>query len=167
MTDEKNTKDSLTQAIHRAEALRCTNNGLGGVYLYLGHDGDNGCTLRDTDAKVVGEGTSGRSLWEAVDRAEHDWRYRRLQEHPFQFRELCREAVAAFTGIRGFTPPDSGMFNTANFQAVLKARDLTPTPDQATALLKHSKPAAMVVPLKGGAHWFLLPEGISREVAHD
>lgn len=75
----------LLEAITKAEELRRAHNGIGGVYLYLGHDGDNGCSLKDFDAKEVGKGGSGRSLLEAVERAERDWNHRRaLKKAPDQ-----------------------------------------------------------------------------------
>lgn len=64
-------------AIKRAEQLRLDHNGIGGVYLYFGHDGDNKCVLKDGGAKEVGTANSGRSMLEAIERAEKDWRSRK------------------------------------------------------------------------------------------
>jgi hypothetical protein len=66
----------LEEAIHLADHLREAHNGIGGVYLYLGHDGDNSCRLKDGDADEVGYGCSGRGLKEAVLRARADWEAR-------------------------------------------------------------------------------------------
>lgn len=70
----------LWDAILLAEELRVKHNGIGGVYLYLGHDGDNGCTLKDSDAKPVAKGGSGRSLLEAIQRAVTDRNERRSRD---------------------------------------------------------------------------------------
>lgn len=66
--------------IRLAQELRAAHNGIGGVYLYLGHDGDNVCTLKDFSAKPIGDGVSGRNLLEAVLRARTDWRNRKAME---------------------------------------------------------------------------------------
>lgn len=68
----------LYEAIRMAEELRLEHNGIGGVYLYLGHDGDNVCELKDSDAKRVGHGCSGRSPLEAIQRAYADFCKRRI-----------------------------------------------------------------------------------------
>lgn len=67
-------------AIKKAEQLRLEHNGIGGVYLYLGHDGDNQCVLKDGSAKEVGKANSGRSMLEAIERAEKDWQSRKPLE---------------------------------------------------------------------------------------
>lgn len=70
----------LWDAILLAEELRVEHNGIGGVYLYLGHDGDNVCELKDFSAKEVGKGHCGRSLLEAVQPAVTDRAERRASK---------------------------------------------------------------------------------------
>jgi hypothetical protein len=64
----------LFDAVAILEELRREHNGIGGVYVYMGHDGDNLCELKDGSSKVIGRGRSGRSLLEAVERAKADWK---------------------------------------------------------------------------------------------
>lgn len=47
----------------------------GGVYLYFGHDGDNGCELKDYEGNRVVYECSGRSMDEAVRNADHEQHY--------------------------------------------------------------------------------------------
>jgi hypothetical protein len=140
----------VVEAAKRAERLRLEHNGIGGVYLFLGHDGHNTCTLKDIDAKPVGQGESGRSLLEAVERAESDWRARRLwQTH--SVLELAHAAAKLYGGVDGAR---CYTFRTATFQAAVAEHGVDLPPDVAVSLLVA---CGHVVRLHDGHTWYLLP----------
>jgi hypothetical protein len=56
-----------------AEELRVKHNGIFGVYLYFGHDGDNRCEFKDNNAQSICFANSGESMQEAVERCYADW----------------------------------------------------------------------------------------------
>ena len=57
----------------RVEKVRTEHNGVMSVELFFGHDGHNVCRFKSYDG-LLGEGESGRSMQEAVDRCYEAWR---------------------------------------------------------------------------------------------
>lgn len=57
------------------EKLRQDHNGIFGVRLFFGHDGHNVCRFESYE-KTVGEGESGKSMQEAVERCVANWHLR-------------------------------------------------------------------------------------------
>lgn len=54
------------------EKVRTDHNGVMSVELFFGHDGHNVCRFKSYD-ELLGEGDSGRSIQEAVERCYEDW----------------------------------------------------------------------------------------------
>jgi hypothetical protein len=153
MADEK-----LVEAIQHANRLREEHNGIQGVYLYLGHDGDNVCTLKKSDGEVYGKGDSGRTLLEAVERAERDF----LNKRFWRRRDAMVVAEHAAERFRdeGGAVESPLVFNTACFQSVVEeGGGYIPTPEEVEHLLAQ-RPE--IVRLKGGCHWLVLPNGYHR-----
>jgi len=149
--------DTIYEAISIAEELRKDHNGIGGVYLFLGHDGHNACELKDIDSREVGKGESGRTLLEAVQRAERDWRHRRVLKRRDGVLGLARQAAQLFAlgADNSF-----GVFTTQNFQAIVSTQHCyLPTPEQVEQMLAGER---CVVRLTGPHLWFVLPQGYSR-----
>lgn len=68
MMNNKNNTHQLSE--NTLEMIDCLRNcgSYGGVFLYYGHDGDNGCQLKDFDSNPVLYECSGRSMDEAVQK---------------------------------------------------------------------------------------------------
>ena len=148
----------LIKAIELANNIRTAHNGVAGVYLYLGHDGDNVCDLRDSSRAVVGTGGSGRSLLEAVERAERSRRMGQFQKRRDAVAGIAALAAERFAGNADAT----GLFNTAHVQAVIEEQYCVKVTAEEVVDLLTAEPR--VVRLHGGCHWFLLPKEYRRQV---
>lgn len=143
-------------ALDVAERLRTQHNGIFGVRLFLGHDGNNQCILEDYDG-VIGEAQSGIDLRDAIYKALHNKNYRFLTS-----TESGKSAVLTALSLAGefFGEKGDGVFNTGCFQRAINqvSNSYINTLDCVEILLNHSQ----VVRLSGGAHWLLLPNGFVR-----
>ena len=141
----------LEAAAREADRVRREHNGVGGVYLYLGHDGDNACEFRDFDGKVLAKANSGRTRLEAVQRCEVEWRRQAW------VRNLWHLMVAAS---RRFGDELNRVFNTANLQSEIReAHGLLVSGEAIAEALTARRD---VIRLSGGCHWMLLPKGYLR-----
>lgn len=142
----------------RANKLRREHNGIFGVHLFLGRDGHNECKLIDYNG-TLGEGESGRSVLEAVDRAVADCRRTR-----FLKTGKTELAIAIDKAIERFGPGQP-VFSAAGIQQYFRADDGWMPTGEHVAIVLRGMPE--VVQLRGGCHWYLLPEGLKRHVPPD
>jgi hypothetical protein len=144
-----------------AEQLRRRHNGIMSVHLAMGHDGANQCFLRNYEG-VIGQGESGRSLLEAVQRAESDWRRRRYWNHytPTDIAAIAAEIHA------GADHKSDGVFSTASFQSAIEqtSHDYRLTAEEAVTILRDEP---RIVRLSGGCHWLVLPGQYARHIERD
>lgn len=138
-----------------AEKIRKEHNGIMGVYLFLGHDGHNECTLRDYDYEV-GKGESGHSLLDAIHKALSNCRLRSLTSSMVDGREATEVAIEKAIKLFGSMGINEGrVFNTAGFQQAINSTGNYRLMDSDVIELLSSH--RQVVRLAGGAHWLLLP----------
>lgn len=145
----------LREAIKEADRIRREHNGVGGVYLYLGHDGDNACEFWDIDAKPLAKASSGYSLLKAVQKCEQEWKTGKWTKN---LPPLLEEACNHWEKHQSHLQPK--MFNTAGFQAAVReANNLVVTSEDVVAVLEKR---ADIVRLSGGCHWLVLPRGMMK-----
>ena len=141
----------LIAAIAHADRIRREHNGIGGVYLYLGHDGGNSCELKDIDGRAVAKADSGRSLLQAVAKCEWNWRTSKIRQDP---REAIDLAVLRYAF--------ASMFNTVGFIAVVRERYGIELPeDDADQILSKQ---LNLVRLHPGCVWLKLPKNHERHI---
>lgn len=139
----------LEDAIKEADRIRREHNGIGGVYLYLGHDGDNVCEFKDIDGKTLAKESSGRNLFEAVGLCEKAWNRAKWIKNA---RCMMDGAAYRFSG----QLVNDGCFNTAALQSEIREQyEVVASPDDVVAALTARKD---VVRLAGGCHWLYLRE---------
>lgn len=139
------------------ECLRAEHNGIMGVYLYLGHDGDNICELKDGESKRIGFGQSGKSMSEAVQRAKADWAAERFwASYPVP---MLADATIKRTG----TDKTTKVFTTTQFQQTMRAFSTAAAIDASDWTLVNARLAASpwlvrVVGFTDNPQWVVLPE---------
>lgn len=143
-----------------AEKIRKEHNGIMGVYLFLGHDGHNECTLRDYGYEI-GKGESGHSLLDAIHKALSNYRYRTLTSNMSFARETVEVAIEkAIESFGSMGINSDRVFNTAGFQQAINSTGNYRLMDSdVIELLSNHK---QIVRLSGGAHWLLLPHQVYR-----
>ena len=140
----------LEGAIAEADRIRREHNGIGGVYLYLGHDGDNACEFRDFDGKLLAKATSGRTLFDAVQQCETEWR---TQKWVKNLASLIRGAAHR----RGHDRRDRFTVDDLQLE-IAGVHGVTPTENELTVALSKRVDLVRV----SCAGWFILPDGMYR-----
>jgi hypothetical protein len=145
---------AINEAFRRLEELRNSHNGIMSVEVFMGHDGHNSIKFRDYDG-VIAEGDGGRTLLDTVNRAESDWRFRKLIGTAHGHRTVEDVVQVA---LEKFGSPL--VFNTACFQTAINTDAYAQLLDEHCLQLLMQHPR--IVRLKGGCHWLWLPDGFTR-----